>query len=66
MATWQAEAEPNDDTSVTLTRAGTPKVVQMVCDGDPQLVMMVFTIAHGDHPGNQGIITSGQLHIRTP
>ena len=31
MATWQAEAEPNDDTSVTLTLSGKPKVVQLHC-----------------------------------
>ena len=66
MATWLAEPGPDDDTSVTLTLTGTPKVVQLVCDGDPQLVMMVFTIAHRDHPGKQGILISGQLHIRTP
>ena len=66
MATWQAEPEPDDDTSVTLTLVDSPKVVQLICDGEPQLVMMVFTIAHEDHPGKQGILISGQLHIRTP
>ena len=66
MATWLGEPGPDDDTSVTLTLTGRPNVVQLICDGDTQLVMMVFTIAHRDRPGKQGILISGQLHIRTP
>ena len=66
MATWLGEPGPDDDTSLTLTLTGRPKVVQLDVDGNPQLVMMVFTIAHRNHPGKQGILISGQLHIRTP
>ena len=66
MATWQAEAEPNDDTSVTLTLSGKPEEVQLPSNGEPQLVVMVFTIAAAEHPEKQGLLVSGQLHIRTP
>ena len=66
MATWQAEPEPDDDTSVTLTLVGEPEVVEFPSSGEPQLVIMVFTIAAAEHPEKQGLLISGQLHIRTP
>ena len=66
MAAWQAEAGPKDETGVTLTLCGQPKVVQLCGAGQPQLVIMVFTIAAAGHPEKQGVLISGQLHIRTP
>ena len=66
MATWQAEPKPYDDTSVTLTLSGKPQVVQLPATVEPQLVIMFFTIAAAEHPEKQGLLISGQLHIRTP
>ena len=66
MATWQAEEEPTDDTSVTLTLVGEPEVVELPSSGQPQLVIMVFTIAAAEHPDKHGLLISGNLHIRTP
>ena len=66
MATWQAEDEPTDDTSVTLTLVGEPEVVELRSAVEPQLVIMVFTIAAAKHPEKHGLLISGNLHIRTP
>ena len=67
MATWQAEHEPDDDTSVTLTLLGVPEVVELPSEAlDPQLVVMVFIVASAKHPDKHGLLISGNLHIRTP
>ena len=66
MATWQAEDEPTDDTSVTLTLVGEPEVVELPSSQEPQLVIMVFTIAAAEHRDKHGLLISGSLHIRTP
>ena len=67
MATWQAEEEPGDRTSVTLTLVGEPEVVELPSMAlEPQLVIMVFTIAAAEHRDRHGLLISGQLHIRTP
>ena len=44
MATWQAEAKPNDDTSVTLTLSGKPHVVQLLGTGQPRLVIVFLPL----------------------
>ena len=49
MTTWQADHEPNDDTSVSLTLVGDPQVVELPSTLEPQLVIMVFTIAAAAH-----------------
>ena len=66
MATWQAEDEPTDDTSVTLTLVGEPEVVELPSSAQPHLVIMVFTIAAAEHRDKHGLLISGNLHIRTP
>ena len=67
MATWQAEDEPTDDTSVTLTLVGEPEVVELGSSRlEPQLVIMVFTIVAAKHRDKHGLLISGNLHIRTP
>ena len=66
MATWQAEGEPTDDTSVTLTLVGDPEVVELASSLEPQLVIMVFTIGAAEHREKHGLLISGNLHIRTP
>ena len=66
MATWQADDNPIDDTSVTLKLVGEPEVVNLDFPVEPQLVIMVFTIASAKHPEKHGLLISGQLHIRTP
>ena len=66
MATWQAEEEPGDCTSVTLTLVGEPQVVEFNETVEPQLVIMVFSIAAAEHPDKHGLLISGCLHIRTP
>ena len=66
MATWQATDGPNDDHSVTLTLVGQPEVVELHSAQQPQLVIMVFTIDAAEHPDKQGLLISGQMHIRTP
>ena len=66
MATWQAEEEPTDDTSVTLTLVGTPEVVQLPGRVQTQLVIMVFTVGAAEHRDKHGLLVSGILHIRTP
>jgi len=66
MATWQAEEEPGDCTSVTLTLVGEPQVVEFPETVQPQLVIMVFIIAAAEHPDKHGLLISGCLHIRTP
>ena len=66
MATWQAEDEPTDDTSVTLTLVGEPEVVELPSSVQPQLVIMVFTIAAAEHRDKHGLLISGSLHIRRP
>ena len=65
MATWQAADEPTDDTSVTLTLVGELEVVELPSSGQPQLVIMVFTIVAAEHRDMHGLLISGQLHIRT-
>ena len=66
MTTWQAEDEPTDDTSVTLTLVGEPEVVELPSSVQPQLVIMVVTIAAAEHREKHGLLISGSLHIRTP
>ena len=66
MATWQAEEEPDDATSVTLTLVGQPTVLEISASVDPQLVIMVFTIASAEHRDKHGLLISGLLHIRSP
>ena len=66
MATWQAEDEPTDDTSVTLTLVGEPEVVELPYVVQPHLVIFFFTIAAAEHCEKHGLLISGNLHIRTP
>ena len=66
MVTWQATEEPTDNSSVTLTLVGDPEVVELQSALEPQLVVMVFTIAAAEHRDKQGLLISGNLHIRTP
>ena len=66
MATWQAEPEPGDATSVTLTPLGDPTIVAIPGSLDPQLVIMVFTIASAELPDRHGLLISGIMHIRAP
>ena len=66
MATWQAEHEPTDDTSVTLTLSGEPEIVELPFPLQPQLVIMDFTIAASEHRDKHGNLISGNLHIRIP
>ena len=66
MATWQAEDEPTDDTSVTLTLVGDPEVFELPSTLEPQLVIMVFTIGVAKHRQQHGLLISGNLHTRTP
>ena len=66
MATWQAEHEPTDDTSVTLTLSGEPEVVELPFLFQPQLVIMDFTIAASEHRDKHGNLISGNLRIRCP
>ena len=66
MATWQAEDEPTDDTSVTLTLVGDPEGVELPSSLQPQLVIMVFTTGAAEHREKHGLLISGNLHIRTP
>ena len=65
MATWHSEAEPTDATSVTLTLVGQPEVVEISASVQPQLVIMVFTIASAENRDKHGLLISGLLHIRT-
>ena len=69
MAMWQAQHVKGDPSSVCLTPVGEPTVVQMttgeaVCDA--QLVIMTFTVDALVAPDHEGLLISGQLHIRTP
>ena len=66
MATWQTEPDPNDDTDVRLTLVNQPELVQLSGSMDPQLIIMVFTIDAAKHEDRQGLLISGQLHIREP
>ena len=66
MATWQTEPDPNDDTDVSLTLVNQPELVQLSGSMDPQLIIMVFTIDAAKHEDRQGLLISGQLHIREP
>jgi hypothetical protein len=66
MVTWQAEEEPTDDNSVTLTQVGEPEVVELPYPVQPQLMIMVFTIDSAEHRDKQGLLISGTMHIRTP
>ena len=66
MATWQAEDEPTDDTSVTLTLVGDPEVFELPSTLEPRLVIMAFTIAAAAHRQKRNLLISRNLHIRTP
>ena len=66
MATWQAEKDPTDDTCVFLRLVGQPEVHELPAAMEPQLVIMVFTIASAKHPDKLGLLISGMMHIRTP
>ena len=67
MSTWQASAEPTEHNSVTLTLEGDPEALTLPSEQlDPQLVIMVFTIAAAKHRDKHGLLISGNLHIRTP
>ena len=66
MTTWQADHDPSERTSVILTLQDYPEVVEIPSSLQPQLVIMVFTIAAAEHPDKHGLLISGSLHIRTP
>ena len=49
-----------------MTLVGDPEVVELQSALEPQLVVMVFTIAAAEHRDKQGLLISGNLHVRTP
>ena len=67
MAAWQATTEPADVAGVTLTLLAGPEVFELTSPAlEPQLVVMIFAIAAAGLPDHDGLLISGNLHIRTP
>ena len=66
MATWQAARELSDENSVWLSLRDKPEDHELSHTTNPQLVIMAFTIDAAQHPDKQGLLMSGQLHIRQP